>query len=188
MAKNILLDCVHPVQALDFIIYATKITRNRLFTDAGITCTSGYHALKKNHSISSSNWYNLTSRLPDNLYAMYYKLITRVHKDTPLEGTLDYDPYLFYTKRESTPHPVNDVLIFLTKTYNLDPLEIAYHTGMKSDLLRLYIVHGTQEPRLDRLRMILSALPINVVYEFEWIMRNINIQTPLSDLKYIKAV
>lgn len=188
MAKNTLLECVHPIRAIEFLMYAAKISRNRLFSDAEITYTSGYNSLKSGHTMSSSNWYNLVSRLPDNMYSMYLKLITRVHKDTPLEGNISYDPVLFYTKREKSPHPTNDVLIYLTKAYDLDPRDIAYHTGIKSDLLRLYIVHGTQEPRLDRLRLILSAFPINVVYEFEWFMRNVNAQTPLDNFKYIKTI
>lgn len=188
MAKNVLLDCVHPLKALEFLMYASNISRNRLFADAGITCTSGYNSLKEGHTMSSSNWYNLVSRLPDNMYAMYYKLITRVHKDTHLQGAMSYDPFSFYTKREASPHPVNNVLIYLAQVYRLSLSDIAYHTGLKSDLLRLYLVHGSQEPRLDRLRLILSAFPIYVVYEFEWFMRNVNVNTPLDDFKYIQVI
>jgi hypothetical protein len=188
MTKNILLECVHPIKAIEFLIYASGISRNRLFSDAGITCTSGYNSLKDGHTMSSSNWYNLISKLPDNMYSMYFKLITRTHQDTVLQGTLSYDPFLFYTKRESNPHPVNKVLIYLVNVYGLDTRDISFHTGIKSDLLRLYLIHGSQEPRLDRLRLILSAFPINVVYEFEWFMRNVHAQTPLTDFTYIKSV
>jgi hypothetical protein len=187
MAKNILLECVHPVKAIEFIMYAAQISRNRLFDDVGITATSGYNVFRNGHTISSSNWYNLISKLPDNMYSMYFKLITRTHQDTVLEGKLSYDPFLFYTKKESKPHPVNDVLIYLTKVYNLDTREISFHTGIKSDLLRLYLIHGSQEPRLDRLRLILSALPMNIVYEFEWFMRNVHVQNSLDDFIYIRT-
>jgi hypothetical protein len=188
MAKNTLLECVHPLKAIEFLMYASQISRNRLFCDVGITCTSGYNSLKSGRTISSSNWYNLVARLPDNMYSMYLKLITRVHKDTVLQGTISYDPFLFYTKRENSPHPVNDVLIYLTNVYNLSLNEIATQTEIKSDLLRLYLIHGSQEPRLDRLRLILSSFPLNVVYEFEWFMRNVHQQTPLTDFKYIRSI
>jgi hypothetical protein len=184
MAKNNLLDCIEPIKAIEFLIIASGITRNKLFSDAGITSNSGYNCLQYGKTISCENWYALISRLPEPLYQLYLKLITRVHKDTPLEGTLHYDPFLFYTKREIDPHPVNDVLNFLITVYQLDINEISYHTNLRTDVLRLYLVRNVQKPRLDRLWLILSAFPLNLVLEFEWIMRNVHSRIPLSELKY----
>jgi hypothetical protein len=187
MSKNILLDCVHPVKAIEFLIKASNVSRRKFFKDAGFPVTSGYNFVK-NTTICSDNWYNLLARIPDPFYQVYLKLITRVHTDTLLEGTLSYDPFLFNGKRDISSHPVNEVLVYLTEMYSIDTSEIAYHTGIKLNMINCYLLEGTHTPRLDRLRFVLSAFSYNIVLEFEWIMRNIHSNISLSDLKYIKSV
>jgi hypothetical protein len=188
MSKNILLNCVEPIAAVKFLIKASNVSRTKFFIDAGLNPITGYNFIKKNKTISCKNWYDLIARLPEPFYQMYIKLITRVHKDTKLEGTLSYDPYWFTTKREMSPHSVTDILLYLTDVYSISISEVSYHTRIKIDMVKYYLVEGTHTPRLDRLRLLLSALPYNLVFEFEWMMRNIHSQIPLSDIKYIKAI
>jgi hypothetical protein len=188
MAKNNLLNCVPPTKAIEFVISASGVTRNRFFSDAGITSKSGYNFLKEGKTITCDNWYQLIASLPDPMYQLYIKLITRVHKDTPLKGSLEYDPFLFTTKREISPHSISEVLPFLTDVYDLSISDLSYQTGLSPDVLKLYLKRATQKPRLDRLWVILSAFPITLVLEFEWFMRNVHSNTPLTDYEYIKII